>query len=405
MDAGPLFRTSPRKWRPAGCDQVALVLQGGGALGAYQGGVYQALHEAGLEPDWLDGVSIGSINAAIIAGNPRERRLERLRDFWERITARPVLPVTPRGDVARQIYNLWSSLLTTWFGVPDFFTPYVPGPWLTPAGATGATSFYDSAPLRALLDELIDFDRLNGGEVRYSAGAVQVTTGDFVYFDNAAMTIGPQHVMASGALPPALPMIKVGSGQYWDGGVVSNTPLQHLLDSASGNTLAFQIDLFSGDGPVPRDILGVYDRAKDIQYASRTRMVTEIFLRLRRQDEQMRRLLEKLPQSALDAEERALKQRLDALAKVAIVHLTYAESAYEGAAKDYDFSLSSMNEHWRAGHRDACAALEHRAWLEMPGGGEGIVVHGAPYAGAHGALAKTVRGTPGNGVRGTRNRG
>src|SRR5271166_2799695 len=191
MDRGPLppRQTQAHVARPPGCDRIALVLQGGGALGAYQGGVYQALHEAGLEPDWIAGVSIGGINGAIIAGNPPEQRLERLRQFWDSITARPTSLFVPDGDDARRMANVWSSTLTMTLGQPGFFTPTVPNPWLSPRGSATATSFYDNAPLRRTLRELVDFDTLNSNATRYACGSVNVRSGNFLYFDSTETII------------------------------------------------------------------------------------------------------------------------------------------------------------------------------------------------------------------------
>jgi NTE family protein len=248
-------------WRPPGCDRIALVLQGGGALGAYQAGVYQALHEADVEPDWVSGVSIGAINSAIIAGNSRRRRLDRLRTFWEMITERKVWHYTPDGDAFRKARNVASSWMTMMQGQPGFFAPRSPNPWLSLPGAQTATSYYDTAPLRDTLEDLVDFSMINEKQIRFSVGAVNVLSGNFVYFDNATEVIGPEHVMASGALPPALPMVKIGTDHFWDGGIVSNTPLQHLLDQEDRlNTLIFQIDLFSARGVLPRDIEDVMAR-------------------------------------------------------------------------------------------------------------------------------------------------
>jgi predicted acylesterase/phospholipase RssA len=233
-------------WRPERCDRIALVLQGGGALGAYQAGVYEALHEAGIEPDWVSGVSIGAINAAIIAGNRREQRLERLRVFWERITDRTIWHYTPDGDIYRKARNAASSLMTATQGQPGFFTPRKTNPWLAPAGAKDATSYYDTEPLRKTLLELVDFSLINDRRMRFSVGAVNVRSGNFLYFDNRDFTIEPEHVMASGALPPAFPMTQIGTDFYWDGGIVSNTPLQHVLEEdGNHNMLIFQVDLFS----------------------------------------------------------------------------------------------------------------------------------------------------------------
>ena len=268
--------TAARGWRPQRCDRVALVLQGGGALGAYQAGVYQALHEARIEPDWVCGVSIGAINSAIIAGNPPERRLERLHR--DRITSRKIWHYTPDGDIFRKARNFISSFMTTTLGQPGFFAPHPTSPWLSPAGARTATSYYDTAPLRASLLELVDFDRINDKKIRFAVGAVNVLSGNFIYFDNAHDEIVPEHVMASGALPPALPMVKVGTDHFWDGGIVSNTPLQHLLDQEDNlNSLVFQVDLFSARGVLPRDIQDVLARHKDIMYSSRTRHNTDVY--------------------------------------------------------------------------------------------------------------------------------
>ena len=389
MDAGPVSPIpSPQRQHGKGGKRVALVLQGGGALGAYQGGVYQALHEAGLEPDWIAGISMGAINGAIIAGNPPERRLDRLRAFWETITARPVypflLPSAPERGEARKLFNVWSSLQTMLFGQPGFFAPRLPGPWLSPPGSKAAISFYDDGPLRATLRELVDFERINQGPIRYAAGAVNIAAGESEFFDSARQRIGLDHVMASAALPPALPMVALGGASYWDGGVVSNTPLGYLLEHpGSGHLLVFQIDLFSAAGPVPSDMFDVLARQKDILYASRSRLVTRVYTRLHQQKVALRSLLEKLPEAALDPAERRLKQELQSLPEIALLHLTYQESADEGEAKDYDFSAASMRKHWAAGHRESVRMLARKNWLDMPGPASGIVVRALDRGGEH----------------------
>jgi NTE family protein len=363
-------------WRPERCQRIALVLQGGGALGAYQAGVYQAMHEAGIEPDWVAGVSIGAINSAIIAGNRPERRLERLRAFWDRITDRKVWPFTPDGDVYRRARNAASSWLTIALGQPGFFNPLLPGPWFSPAGARAATSYYDSTPLRQTLLELVDFDLINSGGARFSVGAVNVLSGNFKYFDNAEEVIGPEHVMASGALPPALPMVKIGTDHFWDGGIVSNTPLQHLLEHDDCvNTLVFQVDLFSARGVLPRDIQDVLGRHKDIMYSSRTRYTTDVYKQLQTWKMRLYRALAKVPEAELTDEERALKRELADLPEITILHLIYQQKAYEGHAKDYEFSGTSMREHWQSGYEDTKRTLKRKDWLTMPPDGAGIVVH------------------------------
>lgn len=385
MDATPnsLFpaTTAPH---PARGRRVGLVLQGGGALGAYQAGVFQALDEAGFCPDWLAGVSIGAINAALIAGNPPERRLERLHAFWNRVTARPVYPafykpfwgVLGDGDAWRKAHTLAGSLSALLLGTPGFFTPRVPNVWLLPRGAQGATGLYDSAPLRATLEELVDFDRLNGGEIRFAVGAVNVATGNFTYFDSHTTRIGVEHVMASGALPPALPPVEIGGDLYWDGGIVSNTPLQHLLDNiGADDAVVFQVDLFSARGAVPRDLLDVLGRDKDIRYSSRTRMVTDTYTAGYKQALLVRDLLSRVPEDRLTDADRALRAKLSDLPALSIIQLVYQQAAWEGQAKDYDFSRESMSAHWSSGLRDTRNTLAHRDWLELPPEDVGIVTH------------------------------
>ena len=372
----PPSQPAKTAWRPPGCDSIAVVLQGGGALGAYQAGIYQALHEAGLEPDSVAGVSIGSINAAIIAGNPADRRVRRLRDFWEGITARPVWPFTPDGDDARKARNIWSSSLTTALGQPGFFTPNPVNAWLTPRGAKTATSFYDTSPMRETLLRLIDFDLLNSGSVRYAAGAVNVLNGNFAYFDSTSTDILPEHVMASAALPPAFPSVQIGTDYYWDGGLVSNTPLQHVLDTAKcQHMLVFQVDLFSARGSLPRDMHDVLARQKDIQYSSRTRLVTDYFRQKHDADVRIRKLLAKIPEDQLDDEERKLKARLAHIPEATIIQLIYQQTAYETQSKDYEFSGTSMRDHWQSGFMDTVRTLRHQDWLNVPQGDAGIVVH------------------------------
>ncbi len=361
-------------WRPDRCDRIALIFQGGGALGAYQAGVYEALHEANIEPDWVTGVSIGAINAAIIAGNPRSKRLDRLRAFWNRITDRKIWAYTPDGDVFRRARNATSSLMTMTLGQPGFFKPHDVNPWMSLAGAKTATSHFDTSPLAKTLAELVDFSLINERMLRFAVGAVNVQTGNFFYFDNDKEEIGAEHVMASGALPPTFPMIKIGTEYYWDGGIVSNTPLQHLLDQEDrANTLVFQVDLFSARGHLPRDMEDVLGRHKDIMYSSRTRYNTDMYRRLLEMKRRTYRALAKVPDDMLTNEERKLRDQLADLPEITILHLIYQQKAYEGHSKDYDFSGTSMREHWQSGYEDTKVTLKHRKWLEMPE--SGVVIH------------------------------
>ena len=370
------YQRLARGWKPERCDRIALVLQGGGALGAYQAGVFQALSEADIEPDWVTGVSIGAINCAIIAGNSKQWRLKRLRTFWERITERKIWSYTPDGDVFRKARNAASSWMTLVQGQPGFFAPRHPTPWFSFAGAQSATSYYDNAPLRETLEELVDFSLLNEKRTRFSVGAVNVLSGNFVYFDNQHETIGSEHVMASGALPPALPMVKIGTDHFWDGGIVSNTPLQYILDQDDPlNTLIFQVDLFSARGVLPRDIQDVMARHKDIMYSSRTRYNTDVYRRIHTWKTRLHAALQKISDDRLSEDERRLREELATLPDITILQLIYQQKAYEGHAKDYEFSGTSMREHWQSGYEDTKRTLKKQEWLRMPLEGAGIVVH------------------------------
>src|SRR5881394_4093515 len=265
---------------PANAQRV-LVLQGGGALGSYQAGAYQALCHHGFEPEWVAGISIGAINAAIIAGNPPEKRVEHLKEFWQMVSAPvPWNPLTS-DDRGRSFFNEASAALIATFGVPGFFTPRLPPAPLWPPGSPQSQSYYDTAALKKTLERLVDFDRINDLKTRLSVGAVGVTSGNFRYFDNyefkkLGKKIGPEHIMASGALPPGFPSVVIEGEHYWDGGIASNTPLDYVLeDEFKRDLLIFQVDLFSARGPLPQTLLEADERAKDIRYSSRTRMNTD----------------------------------------------------------------------------------------------------------------------------------
>ena len=340
-----------------------LVLQGGGALGSYQGGVYEALAEADFHPDWIAGISIGAINAAIVAGNAREDRLTRLREFWE--TASAAVPFTlPLPDsTARTVFNEAAATWTAAIGVAGFFRPRVPPAMFYPPGTPEALSFYDTAPLRATLERLVDFDRINDEkkDVRLSLGAVNVRTGQLVYFDNTKHRIGPEHVMASGALPPGFPPIEIEGEHYWDGGVVSNTPLQYVMQNEThDDLLIFQVDLFSAHGPMPRTLLEATEREKDIRFASRTEHNTEQDMKIHAAKVALRALLNALPADLRNSENVALLGDLTYENAVTVVKLCYRRKPYEGPSKDYEFSRQTMLDHWHAGLHDLRHALEKR---------------------------------------------
>ena len=356
--------------------RIGLVLQGGGALGAYQAGVFEALTEFGIAPSWLSGVSIGAINASIIAGNEPGNQLDRLREFWETISSRKVWAFTPDGDIFRAMRNQTSALMTMAMGLPGFFKPRETNPWQQLAGAGGATSYYDTNALRDTLDRLIDWEILNSQERRLSVGAVNVRTGNFRYFDSALERIGPEHIMASGALPPSFPSIKIENELYWDGGIVSNTPLQYLLEVEDNrDTLVVQVDLFSARGDVPRSMADVLGRHKDIMYSSRTRNNTDTYRRLHNLRMKLREALMRIPPKSLTEEEQHLLEELRHVPQINILHLIYQQKSYEGHAKDYEFSGTSMREHWTAGLEDTRKSLRHRKWLQIPPEKVGMVVH------------------------------
>src|SRR4051812_12695465 len=309
--------------------QRVLVLQGGGALGSYQAGAFQALCASGFEPEWVAGISIGAINAAIIAGNAPNKRVDRLKEFWNMVsTGVSWSPVTP-GERARSLFNETSAALIATFGVPGFFTPRIPPAPLWPQGSAQSLSYYDTAPLKKTLERLVDFDRINDLKMRLSVGAVGVTSGNFKYFDNfefrkLGKKIGPEHIMASGALPPGFPSVEIEGEHYWDGGIASNTPLDYVLDEeVSKDLLIFQVDLFSARGPLPTSLLGAAEREKDIRYSSRTRMNTDKNRQLHNARKAVRALIEKLPEHLKDDPSVVHLREATKENTVTVVHLIY----------------------------------------------------------------------------------
>ena len=356
---------------------IALILQGGGALGAYQGGVYQALAEAGLHPDWVAGISIGAINAAIIAGNPAETRSDQLLGFWNAITAELVpgwLLPEPYGDLGRSLANQWHANVAATFGAAGFFEPRLLHPMLQPAGTGGSTSFYDVTALKGTLERFVDFDRINRGEMRFSVGAVNVATGNFVYFDNSTHVIRPEHIMASGALPPGFPPIEIEGEYYWDGGLVSNTPLQWVLECPERrDTLAFQVDLWNSRGAVPRTLPEVMTRQKEIQYSSRTRANSDRFKYEQKLRNALADLMAKVPEELRKSPEWQLLLPEAAGKVYNVIQLIYRSKDHEGGSKDYEFSRRSMEDHWAAGYHDTVRTLRHPEVLARPSGGERVV--------------------------------
>ncbi|TPM26906.1 patatin-like phospholipase family protein [Mesorhizobium sp. B2-3-5] len=371
--------------RPASFDQkVALVLQGGGALGSYQAGVYEALASFDYLPDWVAGISIGAINAAIIAGNAPENRVARLRRFWEEITAPTAWwPAGLTGPLAtwQQNTSAFSALL---FGQPGFFAPHALLDWFSPEKPI---SYYSTRALKCTLERLVDFDRINHPEeTRLSVGAVNVRTGRFAYFDSAEISIRPEHVMASGALPPGFPPIEIDGEHYWDGGLVSNTPLQYVLDYYPRRSrLTFQVDLFRGSGPLPGNLEEVNEREKDIRYSSRTRVNTDVFQQKHEVRHAINELHKILPPEIARTEQAQRLLAFGCVTVMDIVQLIYRPPEPQGASKDYEFSRSAMNDRWQRGMSDSSTTLCAAPWLTPKPREVGVrvfdVMHGVLFGG------------------------
>ncbi len=357
-------------------ERVALVLQGGGALGAYQAGVYQAIHEARIDVHWICGTSIGGINGALIAGNPPERRVERLRDFWESVTKPPIkfpnfpwftdYPWNGNGH-ARHWTNRVSAFSTMLNGAPDFFSPRAFPPLNSEAKSPDQVSYYDTAPLKATLARLVDFDLINSRPIRFSVAATNVRTGAPVYFDNLGQTITSAHVMASASLPPGFPPTEIDGEYYWDGGVVSNSPMQFVIDDRPRySALVFQVDLWDANGEVPLDIPSANLRAMEIHSASRLNVTLEQYKKTQKFRHALSRFLAQLPEDCQgDAEVRFLAE--EARVKVAtVVQLKYQAQKHETAGKTFEFSRTAMEEHWQAGYQDTRIALREPGVFELP---------------------------------------
>jgi len=367
-------------------ETVALVLQGGGALGSYQAGVYEGLDEAGVVPGWIAGISIGALNTAIIAGNAPGRRVAALKEFWNTIcqpaSSPPIWPFFEQtlfntNDEVRKMFARWSATSALLEGQKGFFVPRFPPPMGSVPTDPRKVSYYDTTPLKATLERLCDFDRINSGETRVSVGAVNVGTGNFVYFDNTKMTLRAEHFMASGALPPGFAAVEIDGEYYWDGGLVSNTPLSEVLQTTPRrDTLAFQVDLWSAVGDVPTTMGAINERAKDIQYSSRTRMVTDVLSRSQLFRKAMREVLEKVPEDVRKTDRWCvLAEELACSKRYNVVHLIYHDKEYETDFRDFQFGTPTMLEHWKSGLDDIRHTLRQPGWLDLPDNGTGFVTH------------------------------
>lgn len=358
--------------------QVVLVLQGGGALGAYQAGVQEGLAAKAFHPDWIVGTSIGAINGAIIAGNPPERRTEQLRKFWQRVTQGTSMTKAVQWP---SIWQPWLSAFQSWQtiaqGIPGFFSPRSPSAWdlqrMLPIDQVG---FYDTTPLRQTLLDVIDFDYLNAAHVRLTISAVAITSAELALFDNTRQKLGPEHIMASGALPPGFPPVVIDGVAYWDGGIYSNTPIGIVLDDAERqDTLCFMIDLWDPSEAEPGSIAQSMTRLKNIQYASRSREHLDDHQTMQNLRRAVRTLYESLGDSARKDPELRRLARLGCRHSVDIVHLIMKASASDDHNKDIDFSAGTLSARWQAGLDDIARALRHSSWLEPNADNLGLRVH------------------------------
>ena len=363
---------------PALPGQVVLVLQGGGALGAYQVGVYQALHEAGIEPQWVIGTSIGAINGAIIAGNPPATRLEKLRQFWDRVEHRqdapPFAGLWPAAEATLQRLDAVTR------GVPGFFAPNPEAVWGPhhPAGIEKA-SYYSTAPLAETLSGLIDFDCINSRRVRLTVGAVQVRTGEMHYFDSRKTALGVAHVMASGALPPGFPAVRIDGEAYWDGGLYSNTPIEAVLeDHPRRDSLIFAVNVWHAHGPEPETLWQVMARQKDIQYASRAQSHIARQQQIHRLRHIIHELTQRLP--AADRKNAAVRELAawGCTTRMHVVRLTAPRLAGEDHTKDIDFTAAGIGARREAGYADTQRMLAAAPWTGKTDALTGVVVHDLP---------------------------
>ena len=341
---------APQRIGPAGKGQVVLVLQGGGALGA---------HEAGIEPDWVIGTSIGAINGALIAGNTAEHRLDRLREFWKRVEQ-----ASPYASAAIMAY-----------GIRAFFVPRLPafGGVHAQVGLDRA-SYYSTAPLRETLAELVSLECLNAKHMRLTVGAVSVRTGAMRYFDSRERALGIDHVMASGALPPAFPAVRIDGEAYWDGGVYSNTPIEAVLDdNPRRDSVIFGVNVWQPSGAEPQSIWQAMGRQKDIQYASRA----DSHIARQKQIHRLRHVIRELTQHLSPEKQRELKELSSwgCGTTMHVVRLLAPSLDSEDYLKDIDFTPAGIRTRWEAGFADTLRIIERAPWELEVDPMDGVVVH------------------------------
>lgn len=359
-----------------GLGQVVLVFQGGGALGAYQAGVFQALHEAAIEPDWVIGTSIGAINAAIIAGNAPANRLDRLREFWDRMRQSPFAAAM---GMMPGFGSAAANALVTLGGVPGFFAPNPLGAWsdLFPTDPE-RVGFYVTDALEKTLTDLIDIDLLNQCATRLTVGAAHVQTGEMRYFDSRDAALSIRHVMASGALPPAFPAVRINGELFWDGGILSNTPVEAVFDDNPRRSgLIFAVHIWNPSGPEPDGIARVLARLKDLQYASRATTHIARQKQIHRLRHVIAELVAKLSPEERDSEMGRMLAAHGCLTRMHVVRLLAPPMAGEDHSKDIDFSPGGIKRRWEAGYADTIRVLEQAPWRHDVDPMEGFILHEA----------------------------
>jgi NTE family protein len=354
------------------------LLQGGGALGAYHAGVYDGLAAGGFAPDWVVGISVGAINAALIAGNAPEHRVERLREFWELVSAQAPFVLPASMDFARPTMNQMAAVSAMMFGIPGFFTPRMPAPQFAPAGTIGALSYYDTEPLRATLERLVDFDRIHAGDVRLSLGTANVRTGESVYFDSTTHRITASHVMASGALPPGFPPVEIDGEFYVDGGIMTNTPLAYVGKDFRMSALIVQVDLFSGLGDVPKTLNEVQERVKDIQYQSKTRISLEEMRAIESLRSSLASVIDRLPATLRSDPQVKKLEEISHRGRVSLIHLVNRHDTRSLDFKDYEFSRATVQDLWQGGQRDVQRVLTNPDGCQITEVGNGVRIFDLP---------------------------
>jgi NTE family protein len=371
---GPKYHQAIEDFRTNENGRIVLVLQGGGALGAYQGGIYEALHEAGVEPDWIVGTSIGAINASLIVGNELQSRLERLREFWSRMAHKQPWTLAPAWAGMSETLCYWSTLL---LGIPGFFRAN-PAAFFGPHVPLGVESagYYSTAPLRETLSELVDFSRINAGETRLTVGAAQVRSSTMRYFDSRDTPITAEHIIASGALPPAFPAVRIDGELYWDGGILSNTPTEVIFDdNPRRNSLIFSVHLWNSQGPEPTNIWDVLRRQKEVQYSSRISSHIERQQQVHRLRHVIGRLVEKIPKEARKTDEVGQLASFGCTTQMHVVRLLAPRLDAENHTKDIDFSRAGISNRWQAGYAACKDALERAAWQGRFDPLDGVILH------------------------------